>query len=237
MVNIRIAVEGADGSGKTTVSELIFKRLQNITLSKHEKLSVVKMREPGGTAIGELVRNKILFPQHEGVGDQTPPDHYTMRLAFMISHSDVVYKLCNFERHASNSAVVLDRYSPISNMVYERYGDEKEISWMMAVYKKLQGIWAPDMAFVLTPADEYTERAVFERSQLDRANSNFMDAETHKFNRRLNGYREILTLKNNVTGVQTVEIPFYADSSSELIADIIFKKIVEYYKLPNQEGK
>lgn len=49
-----ITFEGPEGSGKTTVSNIIEKRLENIGYQ------VVHTREPGGTPIAEQIRNIIL---------------------------------------------------------------------------------------------------------------------------------------------------------------------------------
>ena len=45
-----IALEGGDGSGKTTVSAALAIRLRSLG---HE---VIEVREPGGTDLGEVVR-------------------------------------------------------------------------------------------------------------------------------------------------------------------------------------
>lgn len=49
-----ITLEGPDGSGKTTISKIIFEKLQS------EGYKVLLTREPGGIEIAEQVRNIIL---------------------------------------------------------------------------------------------------------------------------------------------------------------------------------
>lgn len=49
-----ITFEGPEGSGKTTISNIIEKRLEDIGYQ------VVHTREPGGTPIAEQIRNIIL---------------------------------------------------------------------------------------------------------------------------------------------------------------------------------
>ena len=53
-VNRYIALEGVDGSGKSTVSAALARRLGDLG---HQ---VVTVREPGGTAVGEVVRGLLL---------------------------------------------------------------------------------------------------------------------------------------------------------------------------------
>lgn len=53
-----IALEGGDGSGKTTVSAALAIRLRSLG---HE---VIEVREPGGTDLGEVVRELLLDREH-----------------------------------------------------------------------------------------------------------------------------------------------------------------------------
>ena len=53
-----IALEGGDGSGKTTVSAALAIRLHSLG---HE---VIEVREPGGTDLGEVVRELLLDREH-----------------------------------------------------------------------------------------------------------------------------------------------------------------------------
>lgn len=49
-----VALEGGDGSGKSTVAEALKRRLER------DGLSVLVVREPGGTVLGETVRGLLL---------------------------------------------------------------------------------------------------------------------------------------------------------------------------------
>lgn len=53
-----IALEGGDGSGKTTLSAALAARLRG------EGEEVVEVREPGGTPLGETIRGLLLDSQH-----------------------------------------------------------------------------------------------------------------------------------------------------------------------------
>ena len=53
-----ITFEGPEGSGKTTVSNIIVNRLEKLGYK------VIKTREPGGTPIAEAIRNVILDPKN-----------------------------------------------------------------------------------------------------------------------------------------------------------------------------
>lgn len=54
-----IAFEGGDGAGKTTLIEKVFAALC------HQGRIVLKTRAPGGTPVGEVIRNLLLHPGTE----------------------------------------------------------------------------------------------------------------------------------------------------------------------------
>ena len=54
-----VVFDGPDGSGKSTQYRLL------CDLSHEAGLEVCEVREPGGTAIGEQIRNVLLDPTHE----------------------------------------------------------------------------------------------------------------------------------------------------------------------------
>ncbi len=58
LAGLFITFEGPDGSGKTTQARLLEKRLQDWGRN------VLLVREPGGTSIGETIRELLLDPSH-----------------------------------------------------------------------------------------------------------------------------------------------------------------------------
>ena len=60
-----ITFEGNDGSGKTTISTLVFEELQA------QGIPVVFTREPGGIEIAEQIRTIILDPKNTGMDART----------------------------------------------------------------------------------------------------------------------------------------------------------------------
>jgi dTMP kinase len=65
MNGIFITIEGPDGSGKTTVTNEVVKRLQV------EEIDLVRTREPGGIDIAEQIREIILNPQNTKMDAKT----------------------------------------------------------------------------------------------------------------------------------------------------------------------
>lgn len=62
---IFITFEGGEGSGKTTQLQVLASRLESAGLR------VRTLREPGGTKIGEAVRQLLLDPDHSGMDSRT----------------------------------------------------------------------------------------------------------------------------------------------------------------------
>lgn len=63
-MGIFVSVEGTDGCGKTTQMDLLEKRLQK------EGVRFLRSREPGGTAIGEKIRNLVLDPENQEMNER-----------------------------------------------------------------------------------------------------------------------------------------------------------------------
>ena len=74
-MSLFITLEGPEGSGKSSVMEKVYERLLS------EGYEIVKTREPGGTPIGEQIRNVILNQ------DNTKMDIRTECLLFAASRA------------------------------------------------------------------------------------------------------------------------------------------------------
>ncbi|MGP1345632.1 MAG: dTMP kinase [Phycisphaerales bacterium] len=75
-----IVVDGPDGSGKSTQ----FRRLASA--ARDSGLTVCEVREPGGTRIGEAIRQILLDPRH------TEMDIRTEMLLYMASRAQLVHE-------------------------------------------------------------------------------------------------------------------------------------------------
>lgn len=61
---VLISIEGGEGSGKTTQTVLLEKQL------REKGFEVIRGREPGGTKIGEQIREVVLSPQNSEMVDE-----------------------------------------------------------------------------------------------------------------------------------------------------------------------
>jgi dTMP kinase len=93
--------EGGEGSGKSTASAAIVERL------RAQGVDVVHTREPGGTAVGELVRGLL----HEKL---TP---WAELFAFLVARAQVVEEVIR-PALARGATVICDRFSP-STFAYQ----------------------------------------------------------------------------------------------------------------------
>jgi dTMP kinase len=103
-----IAFEGGDGSGKSTQLQLLRRHLEGLGLS------VVVTREPGGTAIGERIRDILLDPASAELSDRAEALLYAAARA---QHVDEVIE----PALAAGSIVLIDRFID-SSVVYQGAG-------------------------------------------------------------------------------------------------------------------
>lgn len=103
MTGYLITVEGPDGSGKSTQARLLA-----------EHLGVIYTREPGGTKLGERLRDMVLDPSGEGLSDRAEA---LMIAAARAQHvEEVIRPAIEQEKN-----VVSDRFIE-SSVAYQGYG-------------------------------------------------------------------------------------------------------------------
>jgi dTMP kinase len=144
-----IALEGVDGSGKSTVAAALALRLRGLG---HQ---VVTVREPGGTAVGEVVRGLLL--------DSESLDVRTEALLFAAQRAELAAEVIK-PSLAAGKWVISDRtyYSSIAYQGRARGLGEREVreinEWGLA------GV-VPDLIFVL---DVEPLRALGRQDRADR---------------------------------------------------------------------
>lgn len=106
-MSLFITLEGPEGSGKSSVMEKVYQKLLS------EGYEIVKTREPGGTPIGEQIRNVILNQ------DNTKMDIRTECLLFVASRRQhLVEKI--WPSIKQGKLVFCDRYLD-SSLAYQGY--------------------------------------------------------------------------------------------------------------------
>jgi dTMP kinase len=154
MRGLLVTFEGVEGSGKTTQA------LRLVEALKAEKLPVTPVREPGGTLLGEKVREILLSVEHHDMAAWAEAGLYTAARAQLLK--EVV-----IPRMAKGDIVVADRFVD-STFAYQGAGRGLEMQVLMAMQMVLKV--KPDLTILLDlPADVGLRRqAVEDGHQPDR---------------------------------------------------------------------
>lgn len=103
-----ITFEGGEGVGKTTQSRFLAEYL------KSQGLNVVRLREPGGTAVGEKLRSIVLDAKNDNLNDRSELFMYEAARAQIVS--EVIRPALE-----SGAVVLCDRFVD-STVAYQGYG-------------------------------------------------------------------------------------------------------------------
>lgn len=119
MKGLFITLEGPDGSGKSTIIKRIGKYL------KEKDMEFVLTREPGGTLIGEEIRDIILDKKNHSMGDETEALLYAASRSQHI-HEKILPAL------EEGKLVLCDRFL-LSSLAYQGVGRELGIDKVKAI--------------------------------------------------------------------------------------------------------
>lgn len=176
-MSLFITLEGPEGSGKSSVMEKVYERLLS------EGYEIVKTREPGGTPIGEQIRNVILNQ------DNTKMDIRTECLLFVASRRQhLVEKI--WPSLKQGKLVFCDRYLD-SSLAYQGYARKLGIDNVLNVNLFATENTYPDLTLFFDVAPEIG---------LERINKNHnrevnrLDVEKLEFHK--NVYQGYITLLN-----------------------------------------
>src|SRR6188508_3635049 len=167
-----VTFEGLDGSGKSTQAELLSRRLEA------EGVEVLSTREPGGTELGEGIRDLVLHGGHVGP--------WAEALLYVAARAQLVDDVIRpaLERGA---AVICDRYLD-SSVAYQGVGRELGLDRILDLNLAAVGGLLPDRTFLLEldPSD-VPSRLDREHDRLERESADF-----HA--RAATGYRELAAM-------------------------------------------
>ena len=167
-----ITFEGLDGCGKSTQMDLLADALRG------RGYVVTITREPGGTVLGEDIRNLLLDPQHHGMSARAEALLYAAARAHLVEK--VVRPALD-----DGQVVLCDRYLD-SSLAYQGYGRGLGSDDIITL-----NVWAtdclfPDLTLFLDLDDDI-------RSTRVAAVPDRLEAEDEEFHKRVGqGYRELL---------------------------------------------
>jgi len=172
MKGLFITMEGGDGAGKST-------QIDNVTRFFEEKgLVVVHTREPGGTPIGEKLRDILLDRENSEMSAVTE------MLIYAASRAQHVAELVK-PAIESGKVVICDRFVD-SSVAYQGYG--RQLGDMVAgVNSHATGGLEPDITFWLDVDPETGRKRAAKTGELDR-----LEVETMEFHHRVyDGYKSL----------------------------------------------
>lgn len=208
MNGLFITIEGADGSGKTTVTHEVVKRL------KETGIDVIHTREPGGIDIAEQIRDIILNP------DNKEMDAKTEALLYAASRRQhLVEKV--IPALNEGKLVISERYID-SSLAYQGVGRGIGLE---AVYE-MNRFATEDLMPHLTIFIDVKPEVGLSRINQNRTNKDRLDLEKTDFHRRVyEGYQQVKDrFKDRITvvdGNQSLE------QVIEDVLQIIMKKLKE----------
>ena len=161
-----ITVEGIEGVGKT--SNLVF--VQDFLTAQGK--DVVVTREPGGTSLGENIRELLLGHKHDGMADDT---ELLLMFSARAEHIDKVIK----PNMAAGRWVLCDRFTD-ATYAYQGGGRGIDMSRIAQLEDWVQGSLRPNLTILLdAPVELALDRAA-KRSVPDR-----FEKERHDFFERV----------------------------------------------------
>jgi len=134
-MSLFITFEGPDGSGKTTQVKQLAEYLRG------RGCDVLAVREPGGTSIGEQIRDVL----HSLANQEMRPQAEI--LLYCASRAQLVGQVIR-PRLQSGGVVICDRYAD-STLAYQGYGRKLDLPTLRTILDFATGGLRPDITFYL----------------------------------------------------------------------------------------
>ncbi|MDO4594821.1 MAG: dTMP kinase [Tissierellia bacterium] len=199
-----IVFEGSDGSGKTTV---ISKLIQKF---KKENIDIISLREPGGTAISEKIREILLNVDNDKLS------YKAECLLFAASRAQLVDEVIK-PKLKENKLILCDRFI-LSSLLYQGIGRNLGINKVRDINEFATGGLKPDLTIFLD---------IDAKTSLKRKRANFvsdrLEMEEDSFHWAIyEGYKKLANLYKDQ--ICTID----ATRELDMVVDDCYKKIKEY---------
>ena len=200
-----ISFEGGEGSGKTTQIEKLSQRFNA------RKISIFVTREPGGTIVGEKIRQILV----QGSTDKLlPTTELLLHTASRFEHLNISIA----PMLKKGKIVICDRFID-STIAYQGIGHDLSISKVEQIHNHVGIMLRPDFTFILDiPVQEGLKRSKLRKNNETRYES--MNKSFHEKIRR--AYIDIA--KKNPKRYLTVDAQRPAEEISEIIWNTLNKK-------------
>jgi dTMP kinase len=205
-----ITFEGNEGSGKSTQIQLLSDRI--VALGRN----VVRLREPGGTKLGEEIRHLL---KHSDAGAGMSPE--AELLLMNASRAQLVREVIR-PALASNAVVLSDRFHD-STVVYQGHGRGLDLGRVREVLDLAIGDTVPDLTLFLDVPVAVSEERRLTRGKGKPAKDRFEAADRAFFERVDQGYREVA--RAHPDRIRTVD----ATASVEEVSAAIWRAVKQLF--------
>ena len=201
-----ITLEGPEGSGKTSHIPPLVEYL------REKGYIVFSTREPGGTSIGEQIRDVI----HDLKNVEMHPR--TETLLYQAARAQIVEQVIK-PRLKDGEIVISDRYYD-STIAYQGYGHQQDLEQVRQLVKYATGGLVPDLTILL----DLDVEVGLQRKKQNNAEWNRMDDHQVDFYQRVRkGYHEMAKAEPNRWVVVDAEQKW--ESVQEALRKVILSKL------------
>lgn len=144
-----ISFEGIDGVGKSTQLRLVSEKYRSLGYA------VVTTREPGGTVLGQRIREMLLDPNQN-------VSHAAEILLYAADRAQHIKEVI-LPALKAGKIVLSDRYLD-SSVAYQGYGLDQDITWIRRINQWVAADLLPDLTFCL----DQDPQTALQRTQGDR---------------------------------------------------------------------
>ncbi|MFN7453470.1 MAG: dTMP kinase [Pseudobdellovibrionaceae bacterium] len=163
--------EGLDGSGKSSLMAALESHLRG------KNLNVLKTREPGGTELGDEIRNLILRRERD---NPTPRTELLLYEASRAQHVDRVI----LPQLKKNVWVLCDRFSA-SSIAFQAGGRSIDTEWVERLNEFATNGLAPDLTVLLDLSVEESRRRRNQRQNHTGSQEDRIESEADTFHERV----------------------------------------------------
>ena len=170
-MSLFITFEGIEGCGKTTQIGLLTSFLESL----HRPFLLT--REPGGTGVGEQIRQILLSSENVGI---EPMAELYLYAAARVQHLRQVISPALRE----GKVVICDRFAD-ATLAYQGYGRGVDLAWIEEIHARTMENIEPDLTFLLDlPVEEGLRRAL-KRMEKHSVKEDRFEKEALDFHRRV----------------------------------------------------
>lgn len=169
-----ITLEGPEGSGKSSQIPALAEYLQD------EGFDILVTREPGGTAVGDQIREVLMNLQNVSI---VPRTEILLFLAARAQHVEALIR----PALEAGKVVICDRFGD-STLAYQGYGHKTDLDTLRLLLDFSTGGLKPDLTLLL----DVPVSVGFERKRDNSLEWNRLDAYAEAFHERVRqGYFEL----------------------------------------------